>query len=391
MTSDNLLKLALAEEDAYLSTLQALVGLESPTRDKVLCDKLADHLASVLTGDGWEVERERRAEAGDVLVARFGPVAGPATLLLCHYDTVWPAGTLGSMPFRREGDRVHGPGVLDMKAGIATAVHAVRLLRRASARPRGPLTLLVTSDEETGSHHSRERIERLAEGHQRVLVLEPGRDDGALKVGRKGVGQVRVKLAGRSAHAGNNPEDGASALRELAHLLLYAEDLGDGDAGTTVNLTVARGGTTGNVIAEEASAEIDLRVLRAIEADRVLGALAAYEPRDARVTVQVVGSLNRPPLERTERNTVLWEEARRLGVSLGLQLEGAVVGGGSDGSFTSAMGIATLDGLGAVGAGPHARHEHIRVRPTLERVALVAALIAVDGTDSQKSGEAVLP
>ncbi|MEJ2292389.1 MAG: M20 family metallopeptidase [Deinococcales bacterium] len=382
MSSDSLLALALAEEDAYLATLEALVALESPTRDKALCDRLADHLATVLAGDGWDLAREARTDAGDVLVARLGPKAGPATLLLCHYDTVWPAGTLAAMPFRRDGERVHGPGALDMKAGIATAIHAARLLRRASARLRGPVTLLVTSDEETGSHHSRELIERLAERHQRVLVLEPGRDDAALKVGRKGVGQVRLRLTGRSAHAGNNPEDGASALRELAHLLLYVEDLGDPDAGTTVNLTVARGGSTGNVIAEEASAEVDLRVLRAAEADRVLDALAAYEPRDPRVTVEVAGGLNRPPLERTDGNTALWDEARRLGAALGLRLEGAVVGGGSDGSFTSAKGVPTLDGLGSVGAGPHARHEHIRVRPTLERLALVAALIAGDGTGS---------
>jgi glutamate carboxypeptidase len=237
------------------------------------------------------------------------------------------------------------------------------------------VTLLVTSDEETGSHHSRALIERLAREHERVLVLEPGRDDGALKVGRKGVGQIHLQLNGRSAHAGNNPEDGASALRELAHLLLYVEDQADGVAGTTVNLTVARGGTTGNVIAEQAEAEVDLRVLAASEADRVQRALDAYEPRDERVGVRITGGLNRPPLERTQANEALWNEARAKGAALGLHLEGAVVGGGSDGSFTSALGIATLDGLGSVGAGPHARHEHIRVGPTLERVALLAALL----------------
>jgi glutamate carboxypeptidase len=375
MSVPSLLDLAVAERDAYLTTLEGLVMLESPTRDKILCDRFADHLAALLGHDGWQVDREVLDEAGDVLVARLEAGSGPATLLLCHYDTVWPSGTLAHMPFRQEGDRVYGPGALDMKAGIATAVHAHRLLRQAGARLRGPVTLLVTSDEATGSHHSRALIERLAREHERVLVLEPGRDDGALKVGRKGVGQIHLQLNGRSAHAGNNPEDGASALRELAHLLLYVEDQADGVAGTTVNLTVARGGTTGNVIAEQAEAEVDLRVLVASEADRVQRALDAYEPRDERVGVRITGGLNRPPLERTQANEALWNEARAKGAALGLHLEGAVVGGGSDGSFTSALGIATLDGLGSVGAGPHARHEHIRVGPTLERVALLAALL----------------
>lgn len=388
MTAPSLLDLAIAERDAYLATVEGLVTLESPTRDKPLCDRLADHLAALLGGDGWQVERQPRDEVGDVIVGRLSAGAGPATLLLCHYDTVWPSGTLAHMPFRQEGERVYGPGTLDMKAGIATAIHAHRLIGLAGARLRGPVTLLVTSDEETGSHHSRELIERLAAEHQRVLVLEPGRDDGAVKTGRKGVGQIHLHLTGRSAHAGNNPEDGASALRELAHLLLYVEDQGDGEAGTTINVTVARGGSTGNVIAEEAEAEVDLRVLEASEAERVQRALAAFEPRDDRVEVRITGGLNRPPLERTAVNGALWNEAREAGAALGLQLEGAVVGGGSDGSFTSALGVATLDGLGSVGAGPHARHEHISVPPTLERLALVAALLADAG--SSTSGEPVL-
>lgn len=374
MTAPSLLQRALAQKDAYLATLEGLVSRESPTRDKVLADRLADHLETLLEGDGWQVERRRLQDAGDMLVARLA-AAGPATLLVCHYDTVWPAGTLEEMPFRREGDEVFGPGALDMKAGIATALHACSLAREGGSPLGGPVTLLLTSDEETGSHRSRELIERLAREHDRVLVLEPGRDDGALKVGRKGVGQFHLSLHGRSAHAGNNPADGASALRELAHLLLYIEDLGDDEAGTTINVTVARGGTTGNVIAETAEADVDLRVLRVSEADRVQQALDAYRPQDGRVRVRIAGGLNRPPLERSQANEELWSEALRVGADLGLELEGAVVGGGSDGSFTSALGVATLDGLGAVGAGPHARHEHIRLTPTLERLALVAGLL----------------
>jgi len=378
MSEPSLLQRTRDDAEAYLATLERLVTLESPSRDKSLGDRLAGTLTEMLEADGWTVQRHTRAEVGDVLEARLPGHGGEqrSTLLLAHYDTVWPQGTLAAMPFRREGDAVHGPGALDMKAGIATALHAVRALRAGGAAPRGPVTLLVTSDEETGSHHSRSLIERLAAKHARVLVLEPGREDGALKVGRKGVGQIHLQLRGVSAHAGNNPDAGASALRELAHLLLYVEDLADGERGTTVNLTVAEGGTTGNVIAESAEAEVDMRVLRTDEAERVMRALRAYRPRDARVRVKVGGGLNRPPLEQNEGNAALWREAQAAGEALGLALRGAVVGGGSDGSFTSALGVPTLDGLGSVGAGPHARTEHIRVPETLERVALLAAVLA---------------
>jgi glutamate carboxypeptidase len=371
----DLLERARAEERAYLTTLRDLVEIESPTADRAAAQRLADHLADRLADDGWRVERSRRTEVGDVLIARWtSGDAADASLILAHYDTVWPVGTLADMPWCREGDRVHGPGVLDMKAGIATALHAVRLADEAGG-VRGPVTLLLTSDEETGSVHSREIIEAEAGRHARVLVVEPGRDDGALKVGRKGVGDPRVRIRGRSAHAGLAPEEGASALRELARFLLWAEDLTDPEAGTTVNLTVARGGSAGNVIAEEADGQLDVRVLRMDEAERVERALSSYRPRDDRVSVEIVGGMNRPPMELTAANRALADEARAALEAMGVSVGEAVVGGGSDGNLTSALGVATLDGLGAVGAGPHARHEHVRVAPTLERVALLAALV----------------
>jgi glutamate carboxypeptidase len=307
-----------------------------------------------------------------VLIARKAGGSGEKGLLLTHADTVWPVGTLALMPFRRDGDKVYGPGTLDMKAGITTAIEAIALVEASGGALRGPVTLLISSDEEVGSRHSRGLIEDLAREHDRVFVLEPGRDDGALKVGRKGVGDFDVSFLGRSAHAGNNPELGASALRELAHFLLYAEGLNNAEAKTSVNLTVAQGGSVGNVIAEHASARLDFRVLSLEEAERVESALRSYTPKDERVKVTVEGGLNRPPLEPTEKNLALFEEAKRVQPGL----EGAVVGGASDGNFTSALGIPTLDGLGSLGEGPHARHEHIRVRETLERVALLAALLS---------------
>ncbi|MEX2534850.1 MAG: M20 family metallopeptidase [Trueperaceae bacterium] len=387
-----MLKLAYAQETAYLATLEALVRFETPTEDKLACDALADHMAELLASDGWDVSRHSRSAAGDILEARIAGGAGPKTLLLTHYDTVWPVGTEQRMSWRRDGNLVYGPGTCDMKGGIAAAIHALKLLQQAGMGPAGDVTLLITSDEESGSHHSRELIESLARAHDRVLVLETSRDDGAIKIGRKGVGAYRVTFRGRSAHSGNNPEQGASALRELAHFLLFAEELANQEAQTTVNLTVASGGTVVNVIAEEAQARLDVRVLRAGEAERVDAAIRTYRPRDSRVQVNVEGGLNRPPLEPTAGNAQLWSEAQERLLELGLSLEGAIVGGGSDGNFTSAIGLPTLDGLGSSGAASHARNEHIRLQETLERVALLASLLNPQATSNEaKSFEGDAP
>lgn len=375
MGQHGILENSYAAEARYLEDLAELVRLESPTTDKSACDALATHLSSVLVERGWQVERHARDTVGDIIEARFGGAGGVSTLILAHLDTVWPLGTLGQMPLKRAGDKLSGPGTLDMKAGIVSAITAVDLAVAGDQQLSGDVTLLITSDEETGSGESRDLIEELAGKHDRVLVVEPGRDDGALKVGRKGVGGFTATFTGLSAHAGNNPAAGASALRELAHFLLYVEDLADEVAGTTVNLTVAEGGFASNVIAERAVGRVDLRVLKASEAERVERAVREYHPRDKRVSVEIVGGLNRPPLERTAVNEELFELARSGAAALGLEYEGAVVGGGSDGNFTSALGIATLDGLGSVGGGPHARDEHIRVRETMQRVALLNWLL----------------
>lgn len=375
MSNPRLPELARAREGLYLDLLHQLVELESPSHDKAACDRLATHLAGLLQRDGWTVERLAREEAGDLIVGRIeGADVDDATLILTHYDTVWPLGTLQVMPFSRDGDRITGPGVLDMKGGIVAALLAARLAAN-EGELRGPVTLLATSDEETGSVHSRHAIEGEARQHARVLVVEPGRDDGAIKVGRKGVADIRAHVRGVSAHAGLDPAAGASALRELAHLLFFAEELGDEASGTTVNLTVASGGTAGNVIAEQAEARIDVRVGSLSEGERVVDALRGYRPRDPRVQVEVIGGLNRPPLESTPANAALLAEARARAAKLGLHFGEAIVGGGSDGNFTSAAGVATLDGLGPVGGGAHARHEHLRLGETLQRVALLASLL----------------
>jgi glutamate carboxypeptidase len=379
MRLHRLLPLARDHRNGFLDLLSSLVAIESPTRDKAAADRMADLLERTLRGDGWEVERDGRDAVGDVLVAtrRAGDGDG-GTLILAHYDTVWPVGTLAAMPWRIDpaADRAYGPGTVDMKAGIASAIVAARLLDALGIGPRGRVTLLLTSDEETGSAASRDRIETEARRHGRVLVVEGARDDGALKVGRKGVATYRIDLLGVPAHAGNHPDDGASALVELAHLVLFARTLDDRAAGTTVNPTVARAGGAVNVITETARLDIDARVLRATEAVRLDGALRAWEPRDRRVRTTVEGGLNRPPMEPTPGNVALFEQARSIARSWGIDLDSAIVGGGSDGNFTSALGVPTLDGIGACGGGAHARDEHVRIDDTLVRTALLAALLA---------------
>lgn len=370
--------LAYRQRAAYLQTLSELARLESPTSDKAANDRVADFLSPLLRKDSWQVERVPQSIVGDQLVARYGAPGATSTLLLCHFDTVWPIGTLKKMPLKEEDGKFYGPGTMDMKAGITTAIHALRLIKEQALTLRGPVTLLLTSDEEKGSHHSRDLIETLAKDHSRVLVLEPGREDGAVKVGRKGIGDFQVSFTGVSAHAGNNPQDGASALRELAHFLLLAESLTDYEKGTSVNVTVAQGGSVSNVIAEEAQCQIDMRALKVEEAERVERTLKAYKPEDERVQVSVEGGINRPPMEFTEQNKVLFSEFEEAMARVGVKLGSAVVGGGSDGNFTSILGIPTIDGLGSAGEGPHARHEHIRIEETLERLALLVAMLTQD-------------
>jgi len=378
MPLTQLLPLARERREAFLDLLERFVAVESPTRDEAACDRMADVLVEALEADGWRVERDPRSGVGDVLAAEL-PAAGdaPGTLVLAHYDTVWPLGTLSAMPWRvdEDADRAYGPGSLDMKAGIAGTMLAARALNELGVTPPGPVTLLITSDEEVGSAASRERIEAEARRHGRVLVVEGARDDGALKVGRKGVADYHLEFTGIPAHAGNYPDDGASALVELAHMALFVRTLDDREAATTAHPTVARAGSAVNVITESARLDVDVRVLRLDEAERIDRALRSWRPRDPRVTVAVGGGLNRPPMEPTAGNLALFDEARRIASSWGLPLASAVVGGGSDGNFTSALGVPTLDGLGACGAGAHARGEHVRIGDTLERVALLAALL----------------
>jgi glutamate carboxypeptidase len=363
-----------------LAALEALVRIESPSDDKAAVDRCMDALAALAGEAGARVDRVAVADAGDHLRLVFGPPpqAGIARLLILgHADTVWPIGTLERMPVERRDGALHGPGVYDMKAGLVIGLQALRGL---GERLAASVVFLVTSDEEVGSGTSRELIETEAARADAVLVLEPSLEQaappmGGVKTGRKGVGEFRLDVTGVPAHAGAEPEKGASAVVELAHQLLAVGRLARPDRGTTINAGVVGGGTRGNVVAEHAWAALDVRITAMDEATRIEHALTHLVPVDPRTSLHVSGRVNRPPLEPSPAGQRLYDRAAVVAHALGHPLPAGSVGGASDGNFTAALGIPTIDGLGAVGGGAHARHEHVRIDALPLRAALVAGLI----------------
>jgi glutamate carboxypeptidase len=294
-------------------------------------------------------------------------------LLLGHFDTVWPVGQLARQPLVERDGRLFGPGVYDMKAGLVIALTAVGLARSHAACPS--VTFLATADEETGSATSRRLIEALAREHDAVLVFEPAIPGGAVKTGRKGVGEFTVTAHGVSSHAGADPRAGASAIHELARQVLAMQALSDPTRGLTINVGTIQGGTRSNVVAETARAAVDVRITRLDDAARIEQALRALQPHDPRVRLEIEGAVNRPPMERTAGVAKLFELARDVAASANWTLSEGATGGASDGNFTAALGVPTLDGLGATGDGAHALHEHVEIRELPRRAALVAGLL----------------
>ncbi len=360
---------------AMITQLRALVEIESPSDDPAAVNRANDFVASLAMGFGGRVKRHRQAEFGDVLELRFGPLRSKRKplLLLGHLDTVWPVGTLNTMPWREQDGRLCGPGVLDMKAGVVMALTALRLLRASGLHL--PVTLLLNSDEEVGSPVSRPITERLALQSSAVFVLEPAQGL-AYKTARKGVGQYDLRVTGVAAHSGVDFERGHSAIREMARLIEVISDLTDLGRGRTVNCGVVRGGTRSNVIAAEAFAEVDVRIAKANDAARVEKLFRSLKVTDPGCRLQISGGMNRPPMERTPGTVALFRKARKLAAEIGFILDEASTGGGSDGNFTSALGVPTLDGMGAVGDGAHAAHESILIDHLVPRTALLAAMIA---------------
>jgi len=369
---------ARRSQPAMLDLLRRLVEAESPSDDKAAVDGCVALAAAHAKALGGRVKLHRQRAFGDVLEARFGPrpkAGSPEpVLLLGHLDTVWPLGTLKAMPCRIAEGRLWGPGTLDMKAGVAMAFTAIELLTEIGLLHR-EIVLLLNSEEEVGSPVSRPITERLALASQAVYVLEPAQGL-AYKTARKGTGNWRIEVKGVAAHAGVDFEKGASAIRELARVVETVSSWTDLKRGLTVSVGLVRGGSKTNVIPAQAWAEVDVRIACKADGPRIERKFAALQPTDKRCSVTVAGGINRPPMERTRGTVQLYRRARALAVELGFQLDEASTGGASDGNFTSALGIPTLDGMGAVGEGAHARHESIVLEHLAPRTALLAGLLA---------------
>lgn len=363
-----------AHQDELVATLGLLVRSESPSGAKPELDALADRLTDRF-GPFGAIARIVHP-TGDHLRLHVPGGPGRPALVLCHYDTVWPLGSLAANPFRVEDGVVRGPGCFDMKGGIVLLEYALRALAALGLELPRPLTVLLSADEEVGSPTSRPLIEAEAPLCEYVLVLESPLPGGVLKTARKGVGRFTLEIEGRAAHAGVEPERGVSAIVELAHQTLRVHALNAPEVGTTVNVGVVAGGTRPNVVAARARAEIDVRVATLAEAERVAAALQGLTPvlPEARLTVS--GGLNRPPMERTPASAALFVRAREIArAALDQDLQEGATGGGSDGNFTAALGLPTLDGLGPDGRGAHAADEHVLVASLAPRAALLAALL----------------
>lgn len=356
--------------------LARLARAESPSLDPGAQGEVASILQGELSQLGFSVERLPGGESGDHLLATAGSGDGPTQLLLGHLDTVWPVGTLKEMPLRTRDGVLYGPGVFDMKGGLVQMLFCLRGMAELEIKPGCRPVVLINSDEEVGSRSSREHVERLAREAARALVLEPSfGPSGKLKTGRKGVGRYTVKVTGIASHAGLDPEGGVSAILEASHQVQRLFALNDLERGVTVNVGTIDGGLRPNVVAPEATAQVEARVVTADDAEHVDRQLRGLEPVSEGVTLEVTGGFGRPPLERTPRNRRLWELAGAAAAELEIELGEALVGGASDGNMTSAH-TATLDGLGAVGDGAHADHEHVIIDRMPERAALLGLLLA---------------
>jgi glutamate carboxypeptidase len=414
------------QQAEMLALLQRMVEIESPSDNKAALDRMGEFLAAEFERLGGKVTFDPQKEAGNHLKAEFRgmgfggtefskgevgkaelgseesggakiggelglPSQSKPVLLLGHFDTVWPLGTLAQMPFRIDSGRAFGPGVYDMKAGITMMIFAIKALsaerkkqtsgaenekQNGGGNGHRPITILLDSDEEVGSTTGRPLVEATARDCEAVLVLEPSQGPkGFLKTSRKGVGDVTVRVRGRASHAGVDFEKGRSAIVELSRQLLEIVKFTDLGRGITVNPGVIQGGTRSNVVAAEAWAEVDLRIARAADAAELTQRFAALKAFDPECSIEISGGINRPPMERTSATVRLFRTAQELGSALGMNVEESSTGGGSDGNFTSALGIPTLDGLGALGEGAHASNESIVIEELPRRTALLTGLL----------------
>lgn len=362
-----------------IQLLKTLVETESPSHDKPAVDRVGAIVAEVARSLGAQVEIIPNVETGGHVLARFPSPNGRGArgeggiLLLCHMDTVFPIGTLSHMPYREADGKIFGPGVLDMKAGIVISLAAVESAQRSGLKRS--VILLCTSDEEIGSHTSRGHIERLARESALALVLESALVDGSLKTWRKGVGEFKVKAKGRAAHAGGDHEKGRNAIEEMAHQVIAIQKLTDYSKQTTLNVGVIQGGTVSNVVAEECSAQVDVRVMQPGEWERLESEMGRLKPVLDGTSLEIKGELNRPPMPFDETMKVTFEKAKSIAAQVGIELKAGGTGGSSDANFVAPLGIPVMDGLGAVGEGYHSEREYIFADSLEQRVKLVSALL----------------
>ncbi|MGC2198066.1 MAG: M20 family metallopeptidase [Terriglobales bacterium] len=363
--------------EPIVDTIRRLVEIESPSDSKQAVDRCSAFAAEEFAAIGGRAQFHRVTDFGNHLQVDFaGETQQKPVLLLGHYDTVYPLGTLATMPCRVGNGRLWGPGVLDMKSGIALMLHAIQGLQSWHGQLPRPVSVLLVSDEEIGSDSSRHITESLAQQSSAVLVLEPSYGPkGAVKTARKGVGEYSLKVTGIASHSGLDFEKGQSAILELARQILAISKMVDLKRGLTINVGLVQGGTRVNVVAAEAAATIDVRIARMKDAAGIDKRLRSLKPYNRKCKLEISGGINRPPMERTPGVAMLYHKAAIIARELGWKLSEAAVGGGSDGNFTAGLGIPTLDGLGGVGDGAHAVHESISISELPRRAALLAGLI----------------
>ncbi len=365
-----------ASEPRLLTRLRRLVEIESPSGDKASVDRAADLVSTWATELDATIKRHKQKHFGDVLELRFGPSRSKhgRILLLGHLDTVWPLGTLAKMPFRAAQGKLHGPGILDMKSGVLMALEAIAALSDTGNLNR-PITLLLNSDEEIGSPLSRPITEKIAQTCSAVFVLEPAQGL-AYKTARKGIGNYLVTVEGIAAHSGVDFDRGHSAILEMSRLVQTISAFTGRAPGLTVNVGTIQGGTQSNVVPARCIAAVDVRIQRAQDATKVDELFRSLKLTDKACKLTITGGINRPPMERKPGTIALFKQSRKLAAQLGFTLDEASTGGGSDGNFTATLGIPTLDGMGSIGAGAHATHEHIDPTHLIPRTTLLAALLA---------------
>lgn len=385
--ADRVLKHVRGQETLFLELLRGLVEAESPSANPDMHDVARHKFMSALVDLGYETREAGISDGPRHIYARPGNRRRgiPLQLIVGHYDTVWPIGTIGEMPFTVDGNVVRGPGVFDMKGGLVQIILAIKTMHDLGLNPDLTPVIYVNSDEEIGSRTSTRHIRQLARRAGRALIIEPAMGDaGNIKTERKGIGRFTITVHGKAAHAGLDPEGGASAILELSHVIQKLFAMNDADKGITINVGTIDGGIQPNVIAPHSTAVVDVRVPTVADGDEIEKRIHALEPETPGVRLRVEGRIGRPSMEATPRNRQLWEHAVLLGEKLGLELQQARAGGGSDGNTTTQY-TATLDGLGPVGDGAHARHEFLYIDKTLERAALLTMLLLSPALDQSGS------